>query len=76
MELAQHGVLGQPSAGYFGSCSLRAHHGNFTAWISFYSANKLRGEDYVVKDFDQRIASGIKVLEHMLVNESVNLSLP
>jgi hypothetical protein len=30
----------------------------------------------VVKDFDQQIASGIKVLEHMLVNESVNLSLP
>jgi hypothetical protein len=64
------------SCGYFGSCSLRAHHDNFTAWISFYSANKPRGEDYVVKDFDQQIASGIKVLEHMLVNESVNLSLP
>jgi hypothetical protein len=64
------------SCGYFGSCSLRAHHDNFTAWISFYSADKPRGEDYLVKDFDQQIASGIKVLEHMLVNESVNLSLP
>jgi hypothetical protein len=60
----------------FGSCSLRARHGNFTARISFYSANKPRGEDYAVKDFDQQIASGIKVLEHMLVNESVDLSLP
>jgi hypothetical protein len=39
-------------------------------------SNKPKGEDYSVKDFDQQIASGIKVLEHMLLGKPVDLSHP
>jgi hypothetical protein len=35
---------------------------------------QLQGEDFAVKSFDEQIASGTKVLEHMLVNQSFDLS--
>ena len=37
---------------------------------------QLRGEDFAVKSFDEQIASGTKVLEHMLLGKSVDLSRP
>jgi hypothetical protein len=64
------------SCDFAGGCSARACHDSLTAWISFYSSNKIQGEDYSVKDFDQQIASGIKVLEHMLLGKPVDLSHP
>lgn len=62
------------SCGFFGACSIFACHDNLSAWVSFFSSNKPKGEDYAVKDFDRQIASGIKVLENMVLNRSVDLS--
>jgi hypothetical protein len=61
---------------FTGSCSLSACHNDLTARIGFYSSNKIQGEDFAVKDFDQQIASGIKALEHLLVDKPVDLSQP
>jgi hypothetical protein len=57
-----------------GACSTRACRDRLTAWIAFYSSDKPRGEDYSVRDFDEQIASGKSVLEHLLVDRSVDLS--
>ena len=62
--------------GFSGLCSLSACHNNLTAQIQIQSSSKIRGEDFAVKDFDQQIASGIKVLEHMITNQQVDLSHP
>jgi len=64
------------SCGFSGGCSVSACHDSLTVFINIYSSNKIQGEDYSVKDFDQQIASGIKVLEHMLVNRPVDVSHP
>jgi hypothetical protein len=61
---------------FAGGCSVSACHNGLTAFVSFFSSNKIQGEDYAVKNFDQQIASGIKVLEHMLVGGSVDISQP
>jgi len=61
---------------FSGGCSLTACRDRLTAWVRIYSSNKPQGEDYSVKDFDQQIVSGIKVLERMIVNRSVDLSHP
>lgn len=61
---------------FSGGCSTRACRDGLTAWIKFYSSNKPRNEDYSVKEFDQQIDSGKNVLERMLVDKSVDLSLP
>ncbi|WP_298870688.1 hypothetical protein [uncultured Bradyrhizobium sp.] len=62
------------SCGFAGACSIFACHDNLSLWVSFFSSNKPKGEDYAVKDFDRQIASGIKVLENMVLNRSVDLS--
>ena len=62
------------SCGFSGGCSIYACHDGLSAWVSFYSSNKPKGDDYAVKDFDRQIASGIKVLEHMVLSRSVDLS--
>lgn len=62
------------SCGFSGACSIFACHDNLSAWVSFFSSNKPKGEDYAVKDFDRQIASGMKVLENMVLNRSVDLS--
>jgi hypothetical protein len=64
------------SCNFSGGCSVMACHDSLTAIISIYSSNKIQGQDFSVKDFDQQIASGIKVLEHMLVNKPVDVSHP
>ena len=61
---------------FTGLCSLSACHNDLTARVRFFSSNKPRGEDFAVKSFDEQIASGTKVLEHMLVNQSFDLSRP
>jgi hypothetical protein len=61
---------------FSGLCSLSACHNDLTARIIIHSSNKVRNEDFVVKEFDQQIVSGIKVLEHMLVNKRIDLSHP
>jgi hypothetical protein len=61
---------------FAGSCLLSACHNDLTAWIRFHSSNKIQGEDFAVKDFDQQITSGAKVLEHMLLGKPVDLSHP
>ena len=38
------------------------------------AAAKTYGEDYAVKDFDRQMASGIKVLQNMVLNQTVDLS--
>jgi hypothetical protein len=53
-----------------------ACHDDLTTWIRIYSSNKIRGEDFAVKNFDEQIASGIKVLERMLVDHPIDLSRP
>lgn len=64
------------SCGFSGGCSVSACHDGLTAFIGIYSSNKIQGEDYSVKDFDQQIANGIKVLEDMVVNRPVDVSHP
>ncbi|MCP3469707.1 hypothetical protein NLM33_05110 [Bradyrhizobium sp. CCGUVB1N3] len=59
---------------FSGGCLLKACRDGLTAWIRIYSSNKGQGEDYSVKDFDQQIASGIKVLERMVVNRPIDLA--
>ena len=59
-----------------GLCWFNACHNNLTAWIQIHSSNKSRGEDFAVKDFDQQLASGTKVLEHMLLGRPVDFSHP
>jgi hypothetical protein len=61
---------------FSGECSLRACRDGLTAWVRIHSSNKIQGKDYSVKDFDRQIASGIKLLEHIIVNRSVDLSHP
>jgi hypothetical protein len=61
---------------FAGGCSLSACRDDLTAWIRIHSSNKIQGEDFAVKNFDQQIASGIKALEHLLVNKPVDLSHP
>jgi hypothetical protein len=61
---------------FFGLCLLSACHNELTAWIQIKSSNKPRGEDFAIKSFDEQIASGTKVLEHMLMNRSADLSHP
>jgi hypothetical protein len=61
---------------FSGACSLKACRDDLSAWVRIYSSNKIQGEDYSVKEFDQQIASGIKVLERMVVNRSIDLSHP
>jgi len=61
---------------FFGACSLSACHNDLTAMVRFFSSNKPRGEDFAVESFDEQIASGTKVLEHMLLGKSVDLSRP
>lgn len=62
--------------GFNGGCSTRACRDGLTAWIAFYSSDKPRGEDYAVREFDEQIASGKRVLELLLVGRSVDLSHP
>jgi hypothetical protein len=64
------------SCNFAGTCVASACHNGLTAFFSISSSNKIQGEDYAVKNFDQQIASGIKVLEHMLVGGSINVSQP
>jgi hypothetical protein len=64
------------SCDFSGSCLLKTCHNSLTAWIRIHSSNKGQGEDYSIKDFDQQIASGIKTLEHMVVNRPVDLAYP
>jgi hypothetical protein len=47
---------------FSGTCSLRACHNGLTAWVSIYSSNKLQGEDYAVKSFDQQIVTASRSL--------------
>jgi hypothetical protein len=61
---------------FTGNCLLSACHNDLTAWIQIYSTNKIQSEDFAVKDFDQQITSGTKVLEHMLLNKPIDLSRP
>jgi hypothetical protein len=61
---------------FSGGCSTKACRDGLTTWIAFNSSNKPRGEDFSVTEFDQQITSGKNVLEHLLVNRSVNLSHP
>lgn len=64
------------SCSFDGRCSIYACHNGLSASVSFRSSNRPKGKDYVVKDFDQQIASGLKVLESMVVNRPVDLSHP
>lgn len=61
---------------FSGSCSLSTCHDHLTAAVHFLSSNKPRGEDFAVERFDEQIASGIKALESMLVDQSFDLTLP
>ncbi|MCP3408601.1 hypothetical protein [Bradyrhizobium sp. CCGB01] len=61
---------------FSGNCLLKACRNGLTAWIRINSSNKGQGEDYSVKDFDQQIASGAKLLERMVVNRPVDLAHP
>jgi hypothetical protein len=61
---------------FTGGCLLSACHDDLTAWIKIYSSNKIQNEDFAMKEFNQQIASGTKVLEHMLLGKPVDLSRP
>lgn len=61
---------------FSGICSVSACHNDLTAWIEISSSRKIQGEDFAVKDFDQQIVSGTKVLEHMLLDKQVDMSRP
>ena len=62
------------SCNFAGGCYAQACHNSLTAGISIYSANRIQGEDFSVGDFDQQIASGSKVLEHLVMGKHVDLS--
>jgi hypothetical protein len=66
----------QLSCDFSGSCLLKTCRSGVTAWLKIYSSNKPKGEDYSVKDFDQQIASGIKVLADMVINRRIDLAYP
>jgi len=59
---------------FSGGCDLRACHNYLTTWISIHSSNKIQREDYSVKDFDEQIASGIEVLQHIVLTRQIDLS--
>ncbi len=61
---------------FFGACGIRTCHNNLTAGVRFYSSDKPRGQDFAIERFDEQIASGIKVLDSTLVNQSFDFTLP
>lgn len=61
---------------FSGTCSTVACRDGLSTSISFYSSNKIQDVDYSVKEFDQQVESGKKVLERMLVGRTIDFSQP